>query len=255
MYFNSLNWKIFKFEKVTSTMDVAKDIAEKIDHPIFVVTARVQSRGKGRKGRFWYSPEGGLWVTIVLRGVIPNTKIFMIPYLVAVATAETINHYSCGKSVSIKWPNDILIEGKKVAGILIDSRESCRSDFQDVFIGIGININNPVGNRKDLRDTAISLSEVCKKEYNISEILDFLLKKINILLIEFIRKRSKPDKLFDLWKKFDITLGRKISVDMEGKKIIGRAVDIDYNDGGLIFDIDGNVIKIYDYVSIRILEE
>jgi len=107
--------EIYHYQEVDSTNNVAKELAEKDAVEGTIVIAESQRSGKGRRGKKWLSPSGGVWMTIILRPDIPTSQAPLLTLLTGVAVAETLNH-ECGLNVGIKWPNDILIGDKRSVG-------------------------------------------------------------------------------------------------------------------------------------------
>jgi BirA family biotin operon repressor/biotin-[acetyl-CoA-carboxylase] ligase len=138
-----------------------------------VVISEIQTGGRGRLDRKWFSPRGGIWMTIILRPKLKIQDLSKMTLLSASAIAETlINNYKV--SVNIKWPNDIYFNGKKLCGILAES-EIVNGDTY-LLTGIGININNDFCNDKNESFMAVSLKEITARQINrslfIAEILN-----------------------------------------------------------------------------------
>ena len=251
-----LDWVIYEYEKLASTMNKAREIAKISKSKKIAIIAKKQYSGYGRNKREWYSPEGGLWTTLVIRQTIHVDDGYLVPYLISVAIAQTLED-TVKLKVNIKWPNDIHINGKKVAGILIETMTLQGEEFPTFFIGIGINVNNSMKEHKELRDIAISLIDLVKREISIEKIFSQLLKNINILLDKFITKKQENKvKLFELWKKYDETIGKRVMiVTKDGKKIIGFAKSVDYENGCLVLTTKDKIFEIVDCNKLRILEE
>jgi BirA family biotin operon repressor/biotin-[acetyl-CoA-carboxylase] ligase len=130
---------IHYFKEVDSTNDVAKYLAENGAEEGTVVVAEIQNRGKGRRGKTWISPPGGVWMSIILRPDIPTSKAPQLTLVTGVAVAETLKK-ELKLDVGIKWPNDILIGNKKVCGILTEVNASVNK-VNYVIVGIGIDMN------------------------------------------------------------------------------------------------------------------
>ncbi|MGQ4832263.1 MAG: biotin--[acetyl-CoA-carboxylase] ligase [Candidatus Asgardarchaeia archaeon] len=249
------DWAVYEYEELNSTMLKAKELEKQIEFNKFAIIAKKQNAGYGRNQRAWYSPKGGLWVTLVLKRIIDVNKGFLMPYLISVAVAKTLNEVT-GAKFSIKWPNDILIEGKKIAGILIETKIAQSEKYPTFFIGIGVNINNSLRDIKELKDIATSLIDLFRKKFDIEKIFIKLLKNINILMDKFITKEQDSYKdLFDIWKKYDITLGKKVVIYNNNEKIVGFAKDINYETGYLVLITKDKVFEIVDCSALRILEE
>ncbi|MBU2564874.1 MAG: biotin--[acetyl-CoA-carboxylase] ligase, partial [Candidatus Thermoplasmatota archaeon] len=147
--------KIHHFKKVSSTNDVAKEIALKGERN-FVVVADEQTKGKGRMGREWLSPIGGLYLSVVTK------KNPMLPLISGVAVACSLKNF--GLSTEIKWPNDVMVGDKKISGILIECfNDSC-------VVGVGVNINKPP------LKTATSIKDETGKNISKDTVLNSILK-------------------------------------------------------------------------------
>ncbi|MCL6471294.1 MAG: biotin--[acetyl-CoA-carboxylase] ligase [Firmicutes bacterium] len=158
---------------VDSTNNVAKVLAEDGEKEGTVVVAEKQSRGKGRLNRSWSSPMGGIWLSVILRPNILPAEASRFPILAAVTTAKTIE--TLGIKPEIKWPNDILIKGKKVSGILLElTAQADKIDY--LIIGFGINANFSLSRiPQDSRKHATTLSEALGRKINRREFVASLL--------------------------------------------------------------------------------
>jgi len=236
--------EIYYFPELKSTNIMAKEKAlhkaERINEGTLIIAER-QSAGKGRLGREWFSPAGGIWLSIILYPQLPPSYIPRITLMTAVAVVKAIKICTQIES-QIKWPNDILINEKKVCGILTEM--SAELDIINwVVVGIGINVN--IDHREfpeDIQENTISLKEVSDKEI-------LRVRMVQIFLQEFERyyeslKRREFSSILKEWKLYSHTLGRKIRVDMGERIVTGEAVNIN-EEGALIFKKeDGELIKI-----------
>ncbi|MBA7559025.1 biotin--[acetyl-CoA-carboxylase] ligase [Candidatus Atribacteria bacterium 1244-E10-H5-B2] len=230
---NYVGKEIYYFPELKSTNIMAKEKtlhrAEGTDQGTLIIAER-QSAGKGRLGREWFSPAGGIWLSIILYPQLSPSYISRITLMTAVAVVKAIK--VCTRIESqIKWPNDILISEKKVCGILTEM--SAELDIINwVVVGIGINVN--IGHREfpeNIQENTISLKEASGKEV-------LRVKLVQIFLQEFekyyeILKRREFSSILKEWKLYSHTLGRKIRVDTGEKIITGEAVDIN-EEGALI---------------------
>ncbi len=139
---------VYAYDVVSSTMDVAHQLAAEGAPEGTLVWANRQEKGRGRLGRTWISPEGGLYCSFILRPTRPVNETPELSLVAGQAAAEAIKEVT-GLSPTIKWPNDLLLNGKKVAGILAEARNGA------LVVGIGINVTT---NPTDLMDTATSLA-------------------------------------------------------------------------------------------------
>ncbi len=127
--------RVYKFGKVTSTQDLAEAIYNMVLEDEFAIVAEEQTKARGRYGRAWYSPKGGLWVTYVIKGV----KAEIIPNLTlanALAIREALSKFV---KAEMRWPNDVVVKDKKVAGVLVEA--VAEGDIAVAFIGFGVDTN------------------------------------------------------------------------------------------------------------------
>ena len=151
--------QFFYFDSVESTQDFAFELLKGPDdfYPS-VIISDFQTGGKGRKGPNWVSPRGGIWMSMALKTNMKTHELFRILVLVTKLLCETLECHTRLKSM-VKWPNDILINGKKVAGILVDA-EVESDNIKQVIIGIGVNSNN------DLDSTRLSIKDKNNERYD-----------------------------------------------------------------------------------------
>jgi BirA family biotin operon repressor/biotin-[acetyl-CoA-carboxylase] ligase len=232
---------VISYKKVDSTNNVLYDLAKKGLKEGAVVLAEEQTDGKGRQLRHWASPAGGgIYMSCLLRPVITPNEIPIITIVAAVAVAKAIREIS-GLSAEIKWPNDILMNDRKVCGILTEMKaEQDRVEF--VIIGIGVNVNTRV---KRLPKGASSLKEELRRagrEDTVSRIA--LTKRIleNLESEYFILNKSGPVSIIDEWKHLSAMLGSRIKVVLPTRTFEAQAHTID-RDGALMVRLDSGIIE------------
>ncbi len=235
--------EIIYFTETDSTNTKAKEFASKGAPEGTLVVAEKQTMGRGRKGRSWFSPESdNVYASIILRPKIPPSEAPVITLLSAVATAEALISLTDLKP-RIKWPNDILINGKKIAGILTEiSMEMDAVDF--IVVGIGLNINTKKEDfSREIKRLATSVFIETKKRFSRAKILGEYLKWYETYYDIFKEKGFKP--VSSRWKELTDIIGKRITVDMISKKYVGRVVDVD-DEGVLILKDDkGKLHRIY----------
>lgn len=233
---------IYAFDEVDSTNNVAKSYAAQGMPEGTIVVAESQIKGKGRLGRPWGSPKGqGIWVSIILRPNIPPTAAPQLTFVMAVAMIKALKK-ALNISAQIKWPNDIIFEGKKVAGILTElSAEIERVNY--VIVGIGVNANQkPADFPQEYREKATSLKSILGTDVSRVKVLQAMLEEIESTYQEYLN--NSYGKIMEEWKRNSITLGKQVEVTTEKGKLGGYAVDID-SDGCLIVrDEQGDFHKI-----------
>ncbi len=185
--------------KTRSTMIIAKSILEKCRK--LVIIAGCQTRGMGRRGRAWSSPSGGLWFSLILKLRIPAHVIPFLSLAMALSVAETLK--SKGLNTRIKWPNDVVVDGKKVCGVLADVKIGRNIAY--VVLGVGINTNFY------LRDLPAKLQNTA---VTVFEALGFKLD--NIKLLDEIVYRFE-EYIMDLEKGFVYTIREKVEEMLYGK--------------------------------------
>ena len=236
--------KIFYFPELESTNIIAKEKAlrrtEAIDESTIIIAER-QSAGKGRLGREWFSPAGGIWLSIILYPQLPPSYIPRITLMTAVAVAKAIK--MCTQiEPQIKWPNDILINEKKVCGILTEM--SAELDMINwVVVGIGINVN--IDHQKfpeNIQPNTISLKEVSGKEVLRVKLAQTFLQEFENYYDKL--KRKEFPSILEEWKLYSHTLGRKIRVDIGERIITGEAVDINEEGALVLKKEDGERVEI-----------
>jgi len=231
--------EILYFQTLSSTNTVAKEHAEKGAKDGTVIVAETQTQGHGRLNRPWISPKGGVWLSVILRTKIAAHEAPKITLITSVAVARTIDRI-CSLKSEIRWPNDVLIGGKKVGGILTEASISGKH-MNVIVVGIGINANF---NLKDLPDdlwsSTTTLKEAIGKHVDREELICVLLKEFEECYESF--REKKIERLFNEWRGMASFLGKKIEVVSFGENFLGRAIDIDES-GALIVELDSGESK------------
>jgi BirA family transcriptional regulator, biotin operon repressor / biotin---[acetyl-CoA-carboxylase] ligase len=221
------------FQQTSSTNDVADKLARDGVKEGVVIFAESQSKGRGRLGREWISPPGqGLWFSVLLRPPLPPSSVTQLTVVAATAVARAIR-IQTGLTPQIKWPNDIFIAGKKVAGILTElSAELDRVRY--VIIGIGVNVN--VGSfPAELASLATSLATEAGRRVSRSDLAAAILQELDL---DYARiRRSEFPALAEEWEQQCITLGRRVQIHIGDRTISGRCESLD-NDGALLVRTD-----------------
>lgn len=232
------NWKIIELKEVDSTNDYAKKLIEMGYGEGFAVTAAKQTAGKGRRTRNWYSPIGNLYCSLIISSDCSTERMGQLSFVSAVAVIESIKHLAPAVNLSCKWPNDILVNGKKVTGILIENIIAENNSF--AVVGIGINLKEfPILENAKIPATSLSAEgfEIEKKELLYTVINNFY---NNLLLWRergFLPIRHK-------WLANAFGLGSDIEIHMPNKKLCGRFGDIDENGAIVLINQSGDIEKI-----------
>jgi BirA family biotin operon repressor/biotin-[acetyl-CoA-carboxylase] ligase len=225
------------FNSIGSTMDEAFQLGLKEASEGMVVCAESQSKGKGRLGRSWVSPKGkGIYMSVILRPRLVPADIAQLTLLSAVAVCESIEKI-CPVKAKIKWPNDILVNNKKIAGILTElSAEMDRVRF--VVIGIGINVNTSIS---QLPPHATSIKNETGQKSSRVELVQEILRSLEQWYATLNEQGFDP--IIARWKKLSSTLGKHVRVvDLSGD-IEGEAVDLDEYGGLIIRSNRGLTVK------------
>lgn len=181
-------------QQIPRGMDWARQIINKAEeknisfHSGTVILAEEMMQSKGRFQRLWHAPQGGLWMTLVMVNTLLPENSLLFPMAAGVACCEVLRDYSI--AAHIKWVNDVLVDGKKISGILTETFTGHRSGEEYVLIGIGINVNNDEF-PPELSEQATSVKSCLKKEIRIAEIAARLLVKLrwNIGLLYYEEAR------------------------------------------------------------------
>lgn len=226
--------RIHWFERVGSTNDVARTLAEAGSPEGTVVLAREQTAGRGRLGRPWVSPPGGIWMSVILRPIAAPHEVSRLGLAVGVATSRAVEQ-ACGVSVGLRWPNDLVVARRKLGGILVESGP----DVRWVIAGVGINANVPVA---ELPEGATSLLEIKGHPVDRTGLLQALLGELE-LLYEMFRGHDWAT-ILEWWRRRSTTLGRRVRVYLPSGVYEGVAEAVD-EDGALILRLpDGGRKRI-----------
>ena len=230
-------------ESVETTQKIARTLANDGVPEGTLVVAEEQLGGKGRLMRNWYSPKfSGIWMSLILRPKIPFHQAPQLTLIAAVAVAQAIEHTTSLKP-QIKWPNDILINRKKVTGILTELQaESDR--IHSVIIGIGINVNQEKSDfPEELQEIATSLLIEDGKKVSRARVIQEVLVRLEALYEQFLDEGFLPIK--HLWESYAISLGKEIKATTVNDTIVGKAIGITDEGVLLVEDRSGKVHSIY----------
>ena len=223
--------RILYFPEISSTMDVAKKLAREGCEPMTVVVAGKQTSGRGRLQRKWFSDPGGLYFTMVLRPTVPVLESFKIGFLASTTMVKLVNQMFA-VDAKVKWPNDILVDGAKLCGMLAEMEaETDRVVFLN--IGLGINVNN---DPCQMEPTAVSLKSLVGRDVSRRDLLAAFLD-----LFEKELAQLDLAKVVDEWKNHTMTIGKAVRVVTANAEICGVAEDIDDSGALLIRQKDGSI--------------
>ncbi len=237
--------RIEYYASVPSTGLIAKDLCAKT--PVAelngtVIIAEEQSGGTGRLGRHWVSPPGGIWTTIILKPEIPIDHVFMVTMACSIALVRTIRKlYQIG--ALIKWPNDIYIGDRKVAGILLEISAEAE-DVKHCILGIGIDANVPPQSLPGNPETPItSLQAEHGEPIDRAAFLAYLLREFErrLRLIE----AGEYESIVREWKSLSLTLDKRVKIKTPRKSFEGMAIDIDEYGALIVRRDNGKVERVF----------
>ena len=237
--------RLLFFQEVGSTMDEAKLRAERGTEEGTVVVAETQTASRGRQGRAWVSRSGNLYLSVVL---YPSLQT--LPYLnslCGVAVVRAITNIS-GLKPRIKWPNDILLDGKKVAGVLLESAIA-GDEVRHSIVGIGINVALEADEIDEIAGDAISLNHASAGDIPRDELLREILQQLDGLYIQLNHGNTPVEE----WEELLDTLGQRVRVSWQGEEYVGFADGIDAQ-GSLLLRQDDSQVRTLaagDATSLR----
>jgi len=242
---------ILYYDEVSSTQDIALRLAEQGKHSLLVVAER-QLKGKGRLSRRWISPHGGIWFSLIVKPDIHISSVSMLSLASALAVCNAINS-NYNLNAKIKWPNDVIINYRKVAGILVDASIE-QDEMHYAIIGIGINANVSKDTiEKGISDYARQENDVYYKYgYGLTTLiheLNMRVDRVRLLADTIIWFESIYDMLHHNKAEFieevkrHMVLG-KVSVVSREERIEGYAIGIDEDDGSLLLNYEGRIRKV-----------
>lgn len=229
-----LGRNLYFFDTIDSTNNELKRMAANGACEGTVILALSQTEGRGRRGRQWQSEPGtGIYMSVLLRPELSPTAVQSVTLLASSAVCKVLEKY-VPDGLGIKWPNDILINSKKVCGILTEMTSE-PDKVQAIILGIGLNVWNREEDFRDgLAETATSLCLNTRKEISRSMLVAEILQELEDLYLNFIEKGSSA-KFMDIWRYFSVTIGRDIII-FQGENIWqAKALDV-LDDGRLLVE-------------------
>jgi len=234
-------------ESADSTQNLALALAHRQDSHGVVVIAEQQKRGRGRQNRKWQSPKGGVWLSVVLKPEIPTSKITLLPFVAALAACDAIK--ATGLDARLKWPNDVTITGKKVAGILLDiSAEAEQVNYAVIGIGINANVDSAAISASLDGVKITSISHELGHSVSRLDLVKALLENLERYYLEMEQRGAVA--ILQKWKKNSDMLGRKVTVTQNNRTVQGVAIDVK-DDGSLLLRTgDGDVDVVSGVISV-----
>jgi BirA family transcriptional regulator, biotin operon repressor / biotin---[acetyl-CoA-carboxylase] ligase len=232
-------------EALGSTQERARELADAGKPHGSLVVAEIQTGGRGRLGRHWGSPKGGLWMSLVLRPGFAASLASRITQSASVGVAKAL--WEVGVEARIKWPNDLLADGKKICGILAESSAGnatgpTRARYLDyVILGVGVNANlDPAGLGVPDREVTTIRSEL-GRDVDLLELLSVMLSNLDA---ELGRIEDFGAVLED-WRNLNCTLGERVRVLRLGETIEGKAVDLTA-EGALLLVTRRGTVELFE---------
>jgi BirA family biotin operon repressor/biotin-[acetyl-CoA-carboxylase] ligase len=228
--------RVICYPRLTSTNDVAKRRAQQGAREGTVIVAEEQTAGRGRMKRTWLSPRGSIALSIIL-----YPQLAYLPSLIMVASLAVVHGIAkvTGLESQIKWPNDVLVNGKKVCGILIES-DMKGSMVDYAIIGIGVNVNLRLSDFPEILPTATSLSHELGKAVSRLDMIRCLLAETEKLYLALPTGQS----VYQEWRDNLVTLGQKVQVSSGEATYQGVAESVASDGSLLLRQSDGSLIKI-----------
>ena len=237
-------------DSIDSTNTLAKGLANEGCPNGLVVVAEEQGAGKGRLSRGWISPYAkGIWFSVVLKPPFLPQEASKCTLLAAVAVVKAVNKIA-GVHAAIKWPNDILLMGRMLVGILTEMNAEF-GHINYVVIGTGINTNaTPDDYPEDVKDIAVSVADAATEQFTRVDLLCDILKNMEDLYEKALLDGFAP--ILEVWRKYSCTLGQEVKVMAPDCTYFGKAEDIDEDGLLIVRKVDGTLEKVMaGDVSIR----
>ncbi len=222
-------------DTATSTQDIARELAEQGAPGGTAVIAGEQRSGRGRMGRSWLSPAGGLATSIILRPAL--SSLHLLPAVSSLAVFRTLANL--GIKAGIKWPNDVLIAGKKVCGILIENGLKAGGPGYSI-VGIGINVNFDTSIYPEIAGIATSISVQLGHEVPVREVALHLYTELEGIY----NRTGGPAYIIKEWSRHMVTIGRRVTADFYGNSIDGTAEGVNQQGSLVVRLADGSTKEI-----------
>jgi BirA family biotin operon repressor/biotin-[acetyl-CoA-carboxylase] ligase len=226
--------------EIDSTNKRAKELAMYGAPEGTVVIAETQKEGRGRLGREWLSPTGGLYFSVILRPKLRPKATSKLTFVAGLAVAKVLDEMFDLK-VETKWPNDVLVNRRKICGI-ISEMNTTDETVNFVVVGVGVNVNFDVTKvfPKQLRKTATSLENEIGQKIQLEELFKMLLEQVENIYGIFLKEGF--DSILEKWKSYASFLARRVEVTTLTEKMNGVASDIDH-EGALVLKMEDGTIR------------
>ena len=234
--------EIYIFNEVMSTNTVGKFLSENGVENGTVILSEKQSGAKGRLGKHWESPLGGIWLSLIVKPKVDHSKIPMITLATGVAVVKTLERIGI-ENAEIKWPNDVMINGKKVCGILTEAITKFNT-IDSVIIGVGIDANFNVDVLpEELREGTTTLGRELDQKVNENEVIKCFLEEFEKIGILF--EEGEFEKILKEWRRYSYSIGKIVEVREPFSKTYDAYVLGISREGALVVEkIDGTLEKV-----------
>jgi len=231
--------RILHYDAVESTQDTAKELLDEATTEGSVVWADRQVSGRGRHGRAWASPPGGLYLSMVLKPKDAHAQVLGL--LLGIPLAKALRHF--GVLAALKWPNDVVYQDRKLAGIL--SEGVYRREVFYVVVGIGVNTNVDLDRLPpEVREKATTLKREVSLYVANEEFLDYFLDKAEEHYSRYLN--TPVDLLMKDYRAHCLTVGRRVSIETARGRIVGLGVDVTSAGALVVLDDKGAKHEITD---------
>jgi BirA family biotin operon repressor/biotin-[acetyl-CoA-carboxylase] ligase len=230
----------YYFDTIDSTQNQALKMADDPANDGTVIIAAKQTGGKGRLGRKWISPKGGIWLSIILQPKFDISITTLFPIASALALSNALEK-TFGIFPELKWPNDLTIKGKKIAGMLVESNR-----IENLVLGVGINFDVDVKQiEKTLKGSPnfYGVASLCDQKNKIKPIQLVQTFFVELEKIYDLLNTKQTKKIISEWTKRSSTIGKNVELDTRDGKIKGKAIKID-DDGALLVSENNKIIRI-----------
>jgi BirA family biotin operon repressor/biotin-[acetyl-CoA-carboxylase] ligase len=237
------------FDTLESTQDEARRLADKGAPEGTLVVAETQGAARGRLGRAYASPMGGLWFSLLLRPHRSPEAVIALSLLVAVGVHLGIEEVT-GLRPTVRWPNDLLLDGRKLVGILIEM-DSEQDVLRHAIVGVGINVNVRMRDfPADVRPIATSLREALGRDVPRVALLQRILEHVEVLYDAYLERGPSP--ILDAWRALPTILGQRVAVEELRERWEGTALDLD-GEGALLVRRDNGAVQRVLAGDVRII--
>ncbi len=249
--------KLLYFKKLRSTNSKLFNLIKSDSNFPEVVIAGEQTKGRGRRDNFWFSPYGGLWMSVILPDVICNKDITTLNIFCGLACAKACDALIKDTDVLnvhtlLRWPNDLILNNKKLGGLLIEIKTEGEKK-KNIILGIGINVNQK-GFPEYLKESAISFFLISKKRVSRKSLLFNILKELDKMILSI--KKKETNGFFQEWKDYSYEIGKNIEIETgKGIKKSGKVLGIGTSGELIIVDDNDNIQRILNGYNLKLLDK